>query len=200
MPRARPTPPPSFLPSHEQRPPLEIGVLVAGWHSGIVLPAAELGPLTALLESDSRASYLSIGWGNRRFYMSAHPGSGDALAALVRSPSVLFLQRVSRPAQLAGGDARIRWLCVDRGELWRVDTYIEQSLSRPGGRPIDLGGGPLPDSGFYASTGRYSMLHTCNTWTVTALEFAGLPVRAGGVIFASQVGERMEALPLCPPP
>src|SRR5690242_2427254 len=32
-------PPPSFLVSGAKRPPFVIGVLIAGWHSGIVLPA-----------------------------------------------------------------------------------------------------------------------------------------------------------------
>lgn len=198
MPPAPATPPPSFA-QHSVRP-LEIGILLAGWHSGIVLPTDELGPLTSLLEGYPQARYLSIGWGNRRFYMAAHPGAADALAALFRSPSALFLQRVAAPVDLSGEDAQIRWLCADREELWRVDAYIEESLSRPGGRPIDLGRGPLPDSGFYASTGRYSMLDTCNTWTVAALESAGLPVRAGGVIFASQAQARVRELRACPAP
>jgi len=199
VPRAPSNPPPSFLAAHAHRAPLAIGVLVAGWHSGLVLPARELGPLGSLL-SDSQARYLSIGWGNRRFYMASHPGSGDALAALWRSPSVLFLQRAPAAAELLGADARIHWLCADRRQLWRLDSYIENSLSRPDGRPIDLGRGPVPESGFYAASGHYSMVHTCNTWTIAALEFAGLPVNASGVIFAAQAAARLRALRVCPAP
>ncbi|HJS92492.1 MAG TPA: DUF2459 domain-containing protein [Steroidobacteraceae bacterium] len=199
MPPAPPTAPPSFLTQHARRP-LEIGVLFAGWHSGIVLPADELGPLTPLLEDNPQARYLNIGWGNRRFYMAAHPGSGDALAALFRSPSALFLQRVASTADLSAEDGQIRWLCADREQLWRVNAYIEEFLSRPRGRLIDLGRGPFPDSGFYASAGHYSMVHTCNTWTVAALEFAGLAVRADGVIFAYQAQARVRELRACPAP
>ncbi|MGH8290820.1 MAG: DUF2459 domain-containing protein [Steroidobacteraceae bacterium] len=199
VPRAPSNPPSSFLAAPAHQAPLAIGVLVAGWHSGLVLPQRELGPLAALL-SDSPAKYLSIGWGNRRFYMAPHPGSGDALAALFRSPSVLFLQRVSAPADLLEPGDHIRWLCADRQELWRVDSYIEGSLSQPGGRPRDLGRGPLPGSVFYASTGDYSLVRTCNTWTVAALQFAGLPVRAGGVIFATQANARLRELRACPAP
>lgn len=191
--------PPSFIPAAAHRSPLEIGVLVASWHTGLVLPAGELGPLHPLLRTARRARYLSFGWGNRRFYMAARPGSGDAIAALWRSPSVLFVEPAAAPADLAGGSVHIRWVCAGREQLWRVDHYIEQSLSPPD-EPIDLGRGPLPGSRFYASTGHYSAVHTCNTWTLAALEYAGLPVRAGGVLFASQADRRVRGLRACPAP
>jgi hypothetical protein len=195
-------PPPSFLAAHGResrlRRPLAVGVLIAGWHSGLLLSSGELGPLAPLLARGPRARYLSIGWGNRRFYMAAHPGSGDALAALLPSPSVLFVQRVSSPGRLLDDKGRLHWLCADREELWRLDRYIEDSLARPGGSPSDLARGPFPGSAFYASSRHYSLVHTCNTWTVAALESAGLPVRARGVIFSAQVNARLRALPACP--
>lgn len=170
---------------------------MAGWHTGLVLPAAELGPLRPLLRGGGPPKYLSFGWGNRRFYMAAHPGSGDAIAALWRSPSVLFVQAAAAPADLLGGGVGIRWVCADRQEVWRLDRYIEHSLVRPAS-PIDLGRGPFPDSRFYASTGHYSAVHTCNTWTIAALEYAGLPVSADGVIFAGQAERRARGLRACP--
>lgn len=188
-----------FLPSASSRSPLAIGVLVAGWHSGIVLPEAALPPLLSALQG-SNTKYLSIGWGNRRFYMATRPGPGDAVAALFRSPSVLFVQAVSTPTELVTSDTRIDWICVSRDELWRADSYIEASLSRPHGKLIALGRGALPGSRFYGSTGHYSAIHTCNTWTLAALQYAGLPVRAGGVIFAGQVDKRIAPLHACPPP
>lgn len=200
MPANASKPPPFFMPPGAHYAPLEVGVLVAGWHSGIVLPIGELGTLRTLVRRDPNTSYLSFGWGNRRFYMATHPGSGDAVAALFRSPSVLFIQAVSKPADLLSTDARIHWICVDRDELWRVASYIEGSLSGPSGHLADLGDGPLPNSRFYASTGHYSAAHTCNTWTVAALQYAGLRVRADGVIFAGQVAGRIGALPACPTP
>src|SRR5512146_775981 len=198
LPRAPSAPPAAFLP--DARPPLEIGVLIGGWHTGLVLPAGELGPLGPLLNARRRAKYLSFGWGNRRFYMAARPGSGDAVAALFRSPSVLFVQAAAAPDDLLASDVRIRWVCADREALWRLDNYIEASLSRHGGKPVDLGQGPSAGSRFYASTSHYSTVHTCNTWTVAALQYAGLPVSAGGVLFASQADRRVRELRACPAP
>lgn len=187
------------MPSGAYHAPLEIGVLIAAWHSGIVLPSGELGSLGSLL-GHPRAKYLSFGWGNRRFYMATRPGPGDAIAALFRSPSALFVQEVATPADLSTSDARVHWLCADRDQIWSVVHYIKASLSRPGGNSIDLGPGPLPQSRFYSSVAHYSAVHTCNTWTVAALQYAGLPVRAGGVIFASQARRRIQGLRACPPP
>jgi uncharacterized protein (TIGR02117 family) len=199
MPAGSRPPPSSFLASRSNQPPFEIGVLSAGWHTGLVLPTGELGPLRPLLQRDPNARYVSVGWGNRRFYMATHPGSGDAIAALFRSPSALFVQEASAPAALSTAQTQIRWVCADRDELWRVVSYVEASLRRPDGKPVDLGPGPLPESRFYASLGHYSAVHTCNTWTIAALQYAGLPAHAGGVIFASQAGRRIRALRACPP-
>lgn len=195
-----PPPPPAGFPtsSPADRGPFVVGVLTASWHTGLIVPASELGPLRERLPAAARARYLSFGWGSRRFYMAAHPGSGDALAALFRSPSVLFVQAASTPEDLLPEDARLRWLCLDRAEVWRLDRYLEDTLQRRGGRLRDLGNGPLPDSRFYASTGRYSALHTCNTWTVAALQYAGLAVHARGVIFATQVAARTRRPAACP--
>ena len=179
---------------------LAIGVLIAGWHSGIVLPKGELGPLRSLLEQDPQANYLGFGWGNRRFYMAAYPGSGDAAAALLRSPSALFVQPASAPSDLSANGAQIHWVCADPEELWRAESYIEASLHRLNGKPVNLGPGPFPESRFYASHGHYSAVHNCNTWTVAALQYAGLSVRARGVIFANQAGRRIRALRACPAP
>jgi hypothetical protein len=199
LPPPPPAPPAQFLPHAEVRPPLKIGVLVAGWHTGLVLPAGELGPLRPLLRGDPRAKFLSFGWGNRRFYMARHPGSGDAMAALFDSPSALFVQPAASPAELLDSDTHVHWICADREQLWRVDRYLERSLASPG-KPVDLGAGPFPASRFYAATGRYSAVHTCNTWTAAALQYAGLPVSATGVLFSSQVARRIRALRACSVP
>jgi Protein of unknown function (DUF2459) len=97
------------------------------------------------------------------------------------------------------GDVALHWVCADRAALWRIDRYIERSLSKPRD-PLELGRGPFPDSRFYAATGRYSAVRTCNTWTAAALQFAGLPVRAGGVLFAGQVERRVRGLRACRAP
>ena len=181
------------IPAHA----LGIGVLIAGWHTGLILPVSELGPLRSLLPVSPGERYLSFGWGNRRFYMSSDPSVSDALAALFRSPSAVLVEGAPTVRDLLPAAATYRWLCADRNAALRIDIYLMDSLRERGGRPIVLGAGPTPESEFIASGERYDAFNTCNTWTAAALERAGLPVRAGGVIFASQLKDRVANLPEC---
>jgi hypothetical protein len=198
---AAPAPPAFPAPSASSGRALAIGVLIAGWHSGLVLPADEIGPLALLLRPAAQAHDLGFGWGNRRFYMSPDPGPAAALAALLRSRSVLLVESARTAGALAReSDATLRWLCASRAQLLRLDVYLEHSLALTSGRPIDLGAGALPRSAFYASTGKYDAFDTCNTWTMAALAYAGLPASARGVIFAGQVRARIAALPVCKVP
>lgn len=135
--------------------------------------------------------------GDRRFYMAAHPNSGDALAALFPSPSVVLVQTLSSAADAVPPGGRLQWVCADRAELGKLDAYVRDSLRWRSGTPIELEAGPLPDSRFYASSAHYDALHTCNTWTAAALQFAGLRIRAAGVLFAAQVRRRVQSLPTC---
>ncbi len=193
-------PPSSFMASARRGSVEAAGVLIAGWHTGLVLPADELGGLRVLLVHDPGARYVSLGWGNRRFYMAAHPGSGDALAALFPSRSALLVQTFASASDAMPVEGRLEWVCADRAELWRIDTFVRDSLQWRSGRALDLGAGARTQGEFYASSAHYDALHTCNTWTLAALQFAGFPVKAAGVLFAGQAGRRIRTLPMCPPP
>jgi hypothetical protein len=172
-------------------------VLIAGWHTGLILPVSELGPLRSLLPVYPGARYVSFGWGNRSFYMSPDPSVYAALAALFRSPSAVLIEGARTVRDLLPAASTYRWLCADRKEVVRIDAYLLDSLRERAGRPIVLGAGPTPESEFLASGERYDAFNTCNTWTAVALQRAGLPVRAGGVILASQLEGRVGKLPEC---
>lgn len=189
-------PPQAFL-AVDPRSPV-IGVLVNGWHSGLILPVSELGPLMPLLPHYAGERYVSFGWGNRRFYMASHPTFSDAIAALFSSSSVLLVQGAPTLRALVPPGARSRWLCADRDEVWKVDAYLRHALSRLHRKPVRIGAGPWTDSAFYASGERYDGLHTCNTWTADALKSAGLPVHSSDVIFSSQLVHLLAKLPVCP--
>jgi hypothetical protein len=195
-----PAPPRAFLAARPGVPPRApvIGVLVTGWHSGLILPVRELGPLRSLLPPYAGERYVSFGWGNRRFYMASHPTFSDAIAALFSSPSVLLVQDARTLRALVPPGARYRSLCADRNEVWKVDAYLRHALLRRHGKPVRLGAGPWTDSAFYASGERYDGLHTCNTWTADALQSAGLPVHSSDPIFSSQLVHLIAKLSACP--
>jgi uncharacterized protein (TIGR02117 family) len=194
----QPPPPPHFLTNSTE---VSIGVLDEGWHTELVLPVRALGPSLADLHHwFPEAKYLVYGWGNRNFYMATHPGPGMAIAALFPSSSVVFVDGLpEHPKNALPPDAHLRWICVSRTGVWRLDAYLGDFLRMgPRGTPVSLAPGPFPGSRFFASTGTYDAFHTCNTWTAAALKFAGLPVSDKGVMFAGQVMSEVRPLRSCP--
>ncbi|MBM3535948.1 MAG: DUF2459 domain-containing protein, partial [Alphaproteobacteria bacterium] len=69
--------------------------------------------------------------------------------------------------------------------LWRELHKDEEGVPRP------IAAGPHPDGRFYASTSVYDLTRNCNRWTAEALRIAGVPVRAEGIILASEVVEQV---------
>ena len=61
------------------------------------------------------------------------------------------------------------------------------------GRAIRLQPGLYGASWFYAGRSPYSLSNTCNTWIARALETAGLPVTASGVMTAGDVMRQLHA-------
>lgn len=92
----------------------------------------------------------------------------------------------------------LRWVCFTSGEVRRLAVFLNAYLHKHrDGHPIDLGSGPLPNSRFFDSLGSYDAFYTCNTWTIAALAFSGLPVKTQGVVFAGQVMTEVRSLPRC---
>lgn len=180
-----------------------IGVLREGWHTGFVLPIGETdAPLRDLRHWFPQARYLAFGWGNRAFYTAAHRGVGTALAALLPSTSALFVHGLpTTPKSALPVDSKLRWVCASATEVSKLDIYLGYYVKKaPDGRPISIEPGPWRNSRFFASTGTYDAFHTCNTWTMAGLAFAGLPVNAKGVLFSGQVMTRTRGLPTCARP
>jgi hypothetical protein len=176
---------------------LVIGVLFAGWHTGLILPVDELGPLRTRLAVTADERYVSFGWGNRRFYMTRRPSVADALAALFPSASTILVTAAPHVRDLLPASATYRWVCADRREVSRVDRYVLHSLRVRNDEAVILARGPVPESIFVASRLRYDAFDTCNTWTATALAHAGFPLQTDGVLFSSQLKRRIQGLSVC---
>lgn len=169
-------------------------VFDAGWHTGLVLSRAEMGPsLAGLLRRSPRARYFVWGWGNRHYYMAAQPTSAMGLAALFPSRSVVLVQACRHsPAVCLFPGTRLRAVAVSRGGIGRLDDYLARSLRKGAHGDLQpIAPGPYPHSEFFASGLSYDAFHTCNTWTAEALQAAGLPVSSGGVVFAGQVWRQL---------
>lgn len=180
------------------RPPArshEIVYLTAeGWHTGLVLRAADIGgPLRIVRQAFRGAKYLWFGWGQRAYYMARHPTVWDALRALFPGPAVVYVIPLPDSPTTAQIGGHVFRLGVTPSGFSRLTDYIAASFERSAAGELRWAGpGFWPGSAFFASSKIYDATNTCNTWTAEALTAAGLPVRAAGVMFASQVVVQVE--------
>jgi uncharacterized protein (TIGR02117 family) len=181
-----------------QQPPAApheiVYVTAEGWHTGLTVRAADIGgPLAILRQDFPGAQYLWFGWGQRAYYMTRHPTVWDALRALFPGPAVLYvipLPEAPTTAQIGG---HVFPLSVTPSGFSGLTDYIAASFERSADGELRWAGpGFWPGSAFFASNQIYDATNTCNTWTAKALNAAGLPVSAAGVMFASQVVAQME--------
>ena len=176
-------------------PHVQIWVLDSGWHTGLVLSRAELGPdLDRLLQPATNAYYFMFGWGNRKFYMAPSPGLGMDIEALFPSKSTVLIESCENPPRECYTSAiRFHIVNVSVAGLDKLDNYLVQSLQTDMTDKLQaLGPGPDAGSEFYASGFSYDAFHTCNTWTAKALYTAGVSINYHGVIFADQLWRQLK--------
>ncbi|MEO9132819.1 MAG: TIGR02117 family protein [Sphingomonas sp.] len=162
-----------------------------GIHTGLVLPVTAAGVdwRDLLRPEDVRdpryATYnhVSIGWGERTFYLET-PTWGDVrlktvtAAAIGSDRTVMHVGHVPEPHVVAGDEADIRAITLRPEEYRRLADFIHASFKAEGEeRPVHQYGYDVYDS-FYDARGHYSAITTCNAWTGDALRHAGVRVGA----------------------
>jgi len=174
-----------------------IYVVSHGWHTGIVVPTAEVSRETWPESADfPKAEFLEIGWGDREYYRQHDPGAGTASrAALIGGPGVLQVVGLREPPQRAFPRSDVVALAVSRQGLDRLCRYVSASYERDAtDRPIELGAALYGDGRFYASRERFHLFNSCNVWTTRALRAGGLPIgsslTAGGVMDEARAAAR----------
>lgn len=174
-------------------PPTEtIFLIERGWHTDIGLQATQIpDPLGQLRMTFPGVHALLIGFGERAYLLHREHDVADMLAALIPGPGALLVTALTTSPEAAFPTGDVVELHVSAHGLARMTDFITGSFERTSAgalRPI--ADGPYPGSLFYASTTTYSGTYTCNTWTAEALQTAGLPVHAAGVVFAGGVADQ----------
>jgi uncharacterized protein (TIGR02117 family) len=186
---AAPAPPPDLT----SEPKTEtIFLIERGWHTDIGLQATQIANrLNPLRVTFPGVDTLLIGFGERAYLLHRDHNFADMVAALVPGPGALLVTALRGTPQTAFPPDDVVVLNVSVRGLARLTTFIAESFETTlGGTPREIADGPYPGSLFYASTRTYSAGYTCNTWTAEALQSAGLPVNATGVLFAGEVADQ----------
>ena len=156
-----------------------------GWHTEIILAAAELtGPLAAFRAPGTAA--LSFGFGKLDFITVPSPGLGDFVRGAVPGPATIRVLNLHLPPVRSISSPLVR-LTLTSSSLGALQTFLSDAIVRaPDGTPLSAAPPPDADTRFYVTTRGYSLAYTCNSWTADGLEQAGLHmgyaiVTAGGV-------------------
>jgi len=176
-----------------------IFLIERGWHTDIGLQSAQLGDtLGQLRASFPGVDTLVFGFGERAYLLHPRHDLGDMLAALVPGPAAVLVTALRDTPATAFPAEDVVVLHVSARGLARLRDFVTGSFVRTtDGALHPIADGPYPGSLFYGSTATYSAVYTCNTWTAEALQTAGLPVHAAGVLFADEVAN--QARRIAPP-
>jgi hypothetical protein len=139
--------------------------------------------------------YLLFGFGDRHYLLDKDRGFGGMLAALWPGPGLVLVTSVATTLPAAFGDGNVIEISVTPAQAAEAQELVWQSLAATNGAIAPLLAGPYDDSLYYASSERYSALHTCNTWAAETLHAAHLAVHSEGIEFAGQVWRQAQRLP-----
>jgi uncharacterized protein (TIGR02117 family) len=158
-----------------------------GIHTGLVLPvtAGDVDWQDLLQPGDLRDpryaaySHVSIGWGERSFYLET-PTWADVKpatvigAAIGSDRTVMHVDHVPEPRV----DEDVRSITLRPEEYRRLADFIRASFRSEAGRRAGHQFGYAAYDAFYEARGHYSAITTCNSWTGDALRHAGVRIGA----------------------
>ncbi len=162
----------------------EIYILTNGVHTDIVVPVKSelMDWSTEIPFADTRSKrtdfrYLSIGWGDKGFYLDTPTWaelkfSTAFKAAFWLSESAMHCTFYDKMTE--GKDCKR--IMITKEQYKKLIAYIKAKFDRDSEGKVIL----IPtdavygdDDAFYDAKGRYSFLNTCNTWTNEGLKVAG---------------------------
>ncbi len=167
------------------------------WHAAIVLrkddlPSAELPEIADFPE----AGFIEFSWGDKDYFPNPDSGFSMALkAAFWSSGSVLHLVGFNDDPRTFYPKAEVIELRVSATAFDRLLGFLSESFQRHDSKGrAQANPGLYGYSRFYPSSGKFSLMNTCNTWVAQALETTGLPVSASRVITAGQLAEQIDKI------
>ena len=155
--------------------PVALAVIANPFHSDLVFPVTGAGvDWSELFGLPPEARYVAIGWGNRRFYMET-PRLSDLKLATVAAALTGTGDSVLHVAWFDGmpvGD-EVHALNVTEAEATALVNYVAGFATRDKTGHVDRFDVSYgPDDAFFAASGRWSPILTCNEWLGRGLRSA----------------------------
>lgn len=164
--------------------PVSIYILTNGVHTDIVVPLrneitdwSKEVKFSNTISKDTAFNLLSLGWGDRAFYMET-----PTWADLKASTALKAAFGLSRSAVHAtfykrlNEDSTCVRINLSTAQYSRLVKYIENSFSKDSSGhfiPIITNANYDNNDAFYEAKGSYHLFYTCNTWANNALKSCG---------------------------
>jgi uncharacterized protein (TIGR02117 family) len=191
------SPGPDFYPPGPDEPVRIVFLVQRGWHTGIAVPKAAIGPSLWPEQADfTDGDYLEVGWGDGDFYPAEAPGVSMALAAAFWSRhSVLNVERIPGTVPKRYPCSRVLELRVPPERFERLIRFIHDYFDRAGAnRAAPLAGRQQGQSRFYPARDGFHLFNNCNTWVLRALRAAGYSVTPTLAVTSDDVLRRTRRL------
>ena len=166
--------------------PIQIYVAGEAAHVNLMVPVktavydwGEFLDLAKLGRQPATYRYLKVGWGDRAFYMNTPTWGNFQLTNALRA---LFAPNNAAALYVQGyGDVplepgvEVKCVRLSEANYRQLVAFLQASFQQTAGQPHPpqrLQDGYEATSSFYAATGHYSILRTCNSWAAEGLESA----------------------------
>lgn len=157
----------------------EIYVVSHGWHTGFVIPSADIYPAVPELEQRfKKTPYIEFGWGDEGFYQAREITSSLTVRAIFW-PTESVVHSVAVPSDVPGyfPTSEIETVILNTNELASLVNFISGSFYKDEtGKVLELKSGLYGNSRFYRGAGDYHLMNTCNNWTAKGLKSAGMNI------------------------
>jgi uncharacterized protein (TIGR02117 family) len=164
----------------------EVYLLKSGPHTDFLVPvkndihdwSADF-PFANNANPDTTLSWLAIGWGDKNFYMNTPTWADLTLRTAVAAATGLGTAGIHASYYFSvPNDRPIIRLQLTQNQYMRLCAYVSRSLvADENGKRIMLqpllAGVNFEFDRYYDAHGRYSMIHTCNTWINNGLKASG---------------------------
>lgn len=198
---------PALYPAEPGAPTYDVHVVDHGWHTGLIvatsdiasvalrLPEAradEASVLLSLARIMAAAEWVEIGWGDAEFYQADVAGPMDVPVStiipslFIPTETVLHIFPGLGPPEAAFPASDTLRLSLSGAGFTALALALARDFDADRGAPRDMGPGLYGYARFYAATGRYTALRTCNNWVAERLAAAGVP--ASWVVSAFSAG------------
>lgn len=162
---------------------IQIFLMKSGVHTDFILPVnnsikdwRQEFPLANTAFKDSSSKLVSIGWGDKTFYMNTPTWADLSLKTALTVPFGLGPSAIHATYyQQLLDDRPIIRLHLTENQYRKLVRYIEQTLERNAKGQTKYIKATMPgvvtgNDAYYAAKGRYSVFFTCNSWVNSGLK------------------------------